>query len=124
MKFVFLYGIEMLNIYISDSNQDKIDDFTLLVSCIKPEPTHKIAFSNCNDDNILNIIESRINNYCDKSVVAIINNDITYNIIDYDYNRDVMRLRTTHHYYKMMDKIQDAIHYQPNTNINLFVHMF
>ena len=115
----------MLNIYISDSSQDKIDDFTLLVSRVKPKPTHKILLNNCNDDNILDIIESRLNVYCDKSVIAAINNEASrYNIIDYDYNRDVMRLKTTHHYYEMMDKIFDIKQYLPNNNINLFIQMF
>ena len=115
----------MLNIYISDSSQDKIDDFTLLVSRVKPKPTHKILLNNCNDDNILDIIESRLNVYRDKSVIAIINNKaFTYNIINYDYNRDAMCLKTKHHYYEMMDKIFDISQYLPNNNINLFIHMF
>ena len=48
----------------------------------------------------------------------------TYNIINYDYNRDAMCLKTTHHYYEMMDKIFDISQYLPNNNINLFIHMF
>ena len=113
----------MLNIYISDSSQDKIDDFTLLVSRVKPKPTHKILLNNCNDDNILDIIESRLNVYRDKSVIAIINNKaFTYNIIDYDYNKKC--LYVTNKYYLMMDEIMYHSNYLPNSNLNLFIHIF
>ena len=119
----------MLDIYISDSSQGKIDDFTLQVSCLKPTPTHQIYFDKSkeiDDDIILNFIERRLNMRRDRSVTAIINNnDFTYNIIDYDYNRDTKGLRTTSHYYEMIDKIRVIGSYLPyDGNINLFIHIF
>lgn len=122
----------MLNIYISDSSQGKIDDFTLQVSCLKPKPTHKINldyFKDIDDEIIDEIIfifiERRLNLYRDRSVNAIINNnEFSYNIIDYDYNQKPKGLKTTSHYYEMIDKIRDIREYLPYGNINLFIHIF
>ena len=114
----------MLNMYISESYQPKIDDFTLIVSPNKPKPTHKILLNDClDDDTLLDIIEKYINRYCDKSVNAIINNDRkSYNIIDYDYNKKC--LYVTNKYYLMMDEIMYHRNYLPNSNLNLFIHIF
>ena len=69
------------------------------------------------------IIEKYINRYCDKSVNAIINNvRKSYNIIDYDYNKKC--LYVTNKYYLMMDEIMYHRNYLPNSNLNLFIHIF
>ena len=111
--------------YISDSYQSKIDDFTLKVSPNEVKPTCKMLLNDClNDDTIIDIIEQHINKYHDKSVSAIINNDCkSYNIVDYDYN--LKCLHVTDKYYLMMDEIMYYSNYLPNSsNLNLFIHIF
>lgn len=110
--------------YISDSYQSKIDDFTLKVSPIEVKPTCIMLLNACtNDDTIIDIIEQHINKYHDKSVKAIINNDHkSYNIVDYDYNKKCLSI--TNKYYLMMDEIMYHSNYLPNSNLNLFIHIF
>ena len=110
--------------YISESYQPKIDDFTLIVSPIEIKPTRKMLLNACtNDDTIIDIVEKYINKYHDKSVKAIINNDRkSYNIVDYDYNEKC--LHVTDKYYLMMDEIMYHRNYLPNSNLNLFIYIF